>query len=358
MAAEKDVVVTILPEVTSIVWMRLCSVLMQATIRRFGVETAALVERTSMRRHQSKHFLEGMEKLGLPASDNEVRRVATYHYLSNVLGGLPLEYVEERPDKIWLRYRAPYWMGDGMSMPSSGPAGLGSELGIAPFQGWHANNGAVLDNPHLVFVQTQNLLDGDPWDAGYYTEAEQTFPDGEAYVRAKAGEWGPPMVVADAPTPATGAWPAERRLGALRNYAVSTTTSRIVTISQILGEVAAGELAEEAFRVVLTQFASELPEQLGLATVDSPYSAARYVSAFLSLAGDEAEVATVAGGAQLIVGRSRMWRFEADPLAEVDRAVARAWEMTLPLHQPGLRCAVELDGSHQTWTFTHEEAAR
>jgi hypothetical protein len=280
--------------------------------------------------------------------------VASYHYLSDALGGLPLEYVEESPRKVWLRYRAPYWMGDTMSDPSSGPAGLAPAIGWAPFQGWHANNGAVLGNPHLVFVQTQNLLDGDPWDAGYYAEATETFPPGEGYLR-RPGEWGPPFDPSRAPRLSETDWPAERRQRALRNYAVSTTMSRVHVAESVLGLDATTTLAEFAMRTVLTQFAAPLRARLG-GNLDTTHGAARFFLAFQRLAGDIAESAVTmqdgeGGETVILLPRPTHWRFEESVRREVDEAFARAWDATLPLHNPKLGCQLRIEGEQYRWTF-------
>lgn len=56
-----------------------------------------------LRRHQRSHFLSGAAKLGINRSMPPAMIAGCYHHLSNAIGGLSMEYVEETPCKIWVR---------------------------------------------------------------------------------------------------------------------------------------------------------------------------------------------------------------------------------------------------------------
>jgi hypothetical protein len=76
--------------------------------RRSGADAAELVFRTFRRQHLEK-FLPGLAKLGLDRLPHAVA-CAQYHYLSNHLGGVRVEYMYESDRKAWVRYVPPRWI--------------------------------------------------------------------------------------------------------------------------------------------------------------------------------------------------------------------------------------------------------
>lgn len=319
-------------------WTSLWTAVTMSCLRSHGQGAIAELEFRSLRRHQVKHFLAGIAKLGLADEPSDVVRCGRYHYFSNSLGGLPMEYVEELPDRVWVRYRPPFWIGDGVTLPSAGPAALGSAFGTAAFRGWHGNNGALLGNPRLAFVQTQNLADGDPWDAGYFCEVDRDLPPGEAHLRSP-GEWGPRFDPDAAPVLPSADWPEARRWRALRNYAVDHTATRFTILSEMFGTLGAAHVVEHGFRMVLAQRWETLASSVGVDGVTSPADAARFVAAVRSLIDDDGVVETRSDGTAIArFESSRMWRDEEVALADIDHAIARAWSATLPLHHRDLRC--------------------
>src|SRR5665213_3608550 len=80
-----------------------------------GAELAEFKERI-LRRHQRGHFLDGLTKLGISRDLPPAVIAGRYHYLSNMLGGLSMEYIEETPKKVWVRYHAPSWSFTGLSL--------------------------------------------------------------------------------------------------------------------------------------------------------------------------------------------------------------------------------------------------
>lgn len=332
-------------------WTALFSALVFACLREHGQDLIVELEWRSVRRHQHKHFADGMRKVGVEDEPNDVLRCARYHYFSNTLGGLPMHYVEESSDRVWIRYLAPYWMGDGPTQPSAGPAVLGSAFGRAPYLGWHANNGAVLGNDRLVFIHTQSLCDGDPWDAGYFTLHDRPLQPGQGYLR-RAGEWGPPFDPARAPALPHAAWPEERRARALRNYAIDFTASRCSTLTELVGAGAAARIVEHAFTVVLAQRAETLPASLGLDSIVTPSDAASFFAAVARACGEQVEIEIDGGLPAVLQHTQRLWRDEPTPVPEIDDAIARAWSKTLALHGHGLGCQVDrTDPAGRRWTF-------
>jgi hypothetical protein len=108
--------------------------------RRGTADAAELVFRV-FRRQQQEHFLPGLEKLGLSHLPPAVA-AAQYHYLSNWIGGVSVEYMYETDRKAWIRYPPPRWIWRGTAICC-----VPGEVSRAMLRGWHANNGVSLDNP-------------------------------------------------------------------------------------------------------------------------------------------------------------------------------------------------------------------
>ena len=90
---------------------------------------------------------------------------AQYHYLSNWIGGVHVEYMYETDRKAWIRYPPPRWIWKGTAI-----CGVPGEVSRAMLRGWHANNGVALGNPNLGFVCTKQSVDGQDGLEGYYYE--------------------------------------------------------------------------------------------------------------------------------------------------------------------------------------------
>ena len=82
--------------------------------RRSAADGAEVVFRT-FRRQQLEKFLPGLEKLGLRHLPHAVA-CAQYHYLSNDVGGVRVEYMYESGRKAWVRYVPPRWLYDGATI--------------------------------------------------------------------------------------------------------------------------------------------------------------------------------------------------------------------------------------------------
>ena len=131
--------------------------------RRGTADAAEFVFRV-FRRQQQERFLPGLEKLGLSHLPPAVA-AAQYHYLSNWIGGVHVEYMYETDRKAWIRYPPPRWIWRGTAI-----CGVPGEVSRAMLRGWHANNGVSLGNPNLGFVCTKQSVDGQDGLEGYYCE--------------------------------------------------------------------------------------------------------------------------------------------------------------------------------------------
>ena len=79
----------------------LTGLILMVVSRRGARDAAELVFRL-FRRQQLEKFLPGLDKLGLHGLPHAVA-CAQYHYLSNDLGGVRVEYVYESDRKAWVR---------------------------------------------------------------------------------------------------------------------------------------------------------------------------------------------------------------------------------------------------------------
>src|SRR6202158_1787045 len=141
--------------------------LVLTVVTRRGTTDAAEFVFRVFRRQQQERFLPGLEKLGLSHLPPAVA-AAQYHYLSNWIDGVSVEYMYETDRKAWIRYPPPRWIWRGTAI-----CGVPGEVSRAMLRGWHANNGVALCNLQLGFVGTKQSVDGQDGLEGYYREYDQ-----------------------------------------------------------------------------------------------------------------------------------------------------------------------------------------
>ena len=118
-------------------------------------------------------FLSSFTKLGLNDLPHAVA-CAKYHVLSNCVGGVRVEYMEESDTKAWVRFRYPRWMYDGSAI-----CGIPVEASRGFLKGWYAHNGVSLENPRLGYVCVSEDLTGQFGLCGYFKEFEHDLSDDE-----------------------------------------------------------------------------------------------------------------------------------------------------------------------------------
>src|SRR5581483_7405146 len=84
-------------------------------VTRRGTHEAAEFMFRVFRRQQQERFLPGLKKLGLDHLPPAVA-AAQYHYLSNWIGGVHVEYMYESDRKAWIRYPPPRWAWKGTAI--------------------------------------------------------------------------------------------------------------------------------------------------------------------------------------------------------------------------------------------------
>ena len=121
--------------------------------RRNAADAAEWLFRVFRHQHHEK-FLSSFGKLGLKGLPDAVA-CAAYHYLSNSVGGVSVEFMRESDSKAWVRFDPPRWI-----YPGAAICGVPSEVSRAMLRGWYAHNGVSLGNPRLGFVCTAQTTDG------------------------------------------------------------------------------------------------------------------------------------------------------------------------------------------------------
>lgn len=315
------------------------------TVTRRGAPDAAELVLRTFRRQQLEKFLPGLEKLGLCALPDAVAS-AQYHYLSNHLGGVKVEYVYESDRKAWVRYPPPRWIFSGTAI-----CGVPSEVSRAMLRGWHAHNGVALGNPRLGFVCTGQTVDGQPGLEGYYCEHDHELSP-EERLRFSPGERCPDFDPAAAPRLVGADWPPERLEKVRRNYAMEYIKSLLPEVVALFGPGEGGHLGALAARLIAMQHYDEVASLLAVAPGGAE-GFARLMAGLARAQGDEVTWEAKAGEA---VVRQRGWRLMRG-VGHLHPAVFEAWnglwQGLLAVHDRHLGLEVtgglDLDGEGFEW---------
>lgn len=274
----RDVTVSTYRAVETIYHAYLTGLILMVVSRRGAADAAELVFQL-FRRQQLEKFLPGLDKLGLRGLPDAVA-CAQYHYLSNDLGGVRVEYMYESDEKAWVRYVPPRWMYDGTAI-----CGVPTEVSRAVLRGWHANNGVLLGNPRLGFVCTKQTTDGQPGLEGYYFEYGHDLSPDER-LRFAPDEDAPDFDPAAAPRLDSATWPPERLARASRNYAMAYVRTILPVLVELLGPAEAVHLGGLAARQIGMQFYPATAEMLGV-EAGGAAAFARYLAAIGRAQGDD-----------------------------------------------------------------------
>lgn len=287
--------------------------LVLALVTRAGPGPAAEVVFRTFRRQQRARFLPGLRKLGLDGLPHAVA-CAQYHYLSNQVGGVKVEYVRESDRKAWVRYPPPRWIWAGTAV-----CGTPGEVSRAMLRGWHANNGVALGNPRLGFVCTGQTVDGQPGLEGYYREYDRELAP-EERLAFSPGEACPPFDPAAAPRLPGDGWPEARLRKVSRNYAMEYVTSILPETIAALGPADGGHVAGTAARQIGMQFFDDAARQLGGVAP----GAAGFAEFLARLARAQGDDAVLSGAGDDWTVRQTGWRLMAGR-PDLSPAVFDAW---------------------------------
>lgn len=281
--------------------------------RRGATDAAEFVFRV-FRRQQQERFLRGLEKLGLNHLPPAVA-AAQYHYLSNWIGGVSVEYMFESNRKAWIRYPPPRWIWRGTAI-----CGVPGEVSRAMLRGWHANNGVSLGNPKLGFVCTKQSVDGQDGLEGYYFEYDHALDIDQRLVFARHLE-APRFDPATAPALPVANWPKPRLEKAYRNYAMEYVRTAAPVMVQLFGPEDAGYLLHLTGKLIGMQYFDEIARGLS-ASRGAAKDFAVFMRALFEAQDDVAD-SNESGGAFEI--RQQTWKLMAD-VTDYHPACARALE--------------------------------
>lgn len=314
---------------------RYLTALILALVVERGETVAADAVFGLFRRQHLDKFLPGLEKLGLTDLPDAVA-CASYHYLSNHVGGVGVAYIPESDRKAWVRYTPPRWIFDGTAL-----AAIPTSVARAMLHGWHGHNGVSLGNPRLGFVCTGQTMDGAPGLEGYYLEFDEELAP-EQRVRFRFGETCPPIDSALLPELAADAWPPERLAKAARNYATDYVRNLITVLTEQLGPLDAGSLLYRTGRRIGMQYGSQVAGSLGP-------DASTVLTRLLAGHGDEVELRD----GQVV---QRTWRLmrglEAECVPEWFDGWRGLWEGVIAVTDPNLHVAVDARLDHGDEAFS------
>ena len=283
-------------------------------VSRRGTSDAAEFVFRVFRRQQQERFLPGLEKLGLRNLPPAVA-AAQYHYLSNWIGGVSVEYMHESDRKAWIRYSPPRWIWKGTAI-----CGVPGEVSRAMLRGWHGNNGVALGNLKLGFVCTKQSVDGQDGLEGYYSEHDHDLEIDQRLVFARHLE--APMFDADkAPALPVSSWPKPRLEKAYRNYAMEYVRTAAPVAVQVFGPDDAGYLLHLTGKLIGMQYFDETARGLG-SSRGSAKEFVAFLHTLLEAQGDAVEISESIGAFEI---RQNTWQLMAD-VADYHPACARALE--------------------------------
>lgn len=242
----------------------------------------AVMEEWMFRLFRQQHldkFLSSFEKLGLDGLPDAVA-CARYHVLSNQIGGVGVEYMEESDKKAWVRFRYPRWMYDGPTL-----CGVSKGVGQGFLRGWYAQNGVSLKNPRLGYVCVSEDVTGEFGFCGYFKEYDHDLSDDERLQFAK-GELPPPYDAAAQPAPPAGEWSEARQEKANRNYAMEYVRNGLIELSNVIGEAETLEIGTLAARLIGLQYYPKMAE-LMKATDGTTIDARAFLMDMMQGMGDE-----------------------------------------------------------------------
>lgn len=292
-------------------WSRAYAALQMVTLREKGAEGITSLKYNFMNGHGVKHFLGGVDKLGI-RNDPPAIVGAKYHYMSNCLiGDVAMEYVQESEKKAWIRYLAPSW-----AYPGSGLMAVPASVQMASFQAWHRNNGTWLGCRRLAYVCTKLYQYGEPYDEGYFVEHDHDIPIEQAF-RVEAVTSAPHFDPVAAPKLDPVQWPQERLLKARRRYAESYTAVPAQVLLDMYGVPLGSYLIKQAMLGLGTQYAHEIADKMGVAGRDAASLSTLFFK-MLSTLGEDVEVEKM--GSAYALTRSSFAPIDESALEEVHDA--------------------------------------
>lgn len=282
-------------------------------VTRRSAEAAARWVHAVFRHQHHEKFLSSFDKLGLTGMPDAVA-CAAYHYLSNSVGGVRVEFMRESDRKAWVNFVPPRWI-----YPGAAICGVPTEVSRGFLTGWYAQNGVSLGNPRLGFVCTAQTTDGQHGMSGYFQEHDRDLAPDER-LQFRPGELPPPFDPAAAPRLPAADWPAERLAKAERNYAMEYVRTGLPRLVEVFGPAEGGYLGRTAARLIGAQLYAETADRLGIKQSGAE-GFAQFMQGLARGEGDAAQI-TREGNAWIV--RRPTWRLMRG-ITPVSAAVFEAW---------------------------------
>ena len=328
-------------------YMDLYRCLSASTLAHHGQEGLRRMHWQMVRRHHREFFLPGLKKLGLEHEASDAIAAAKYHVFANMV--VDIDYVEESPEKVWLRYNPPSQYG-GLVGTFSAAVGAGD------YAAWNAYNGPAMGNPRLGYVVTHLICQGDPYDAGYFKLYDHDLAHPEETFQLSPGERVPPVDPEKAPK-LPGDWTRERELRALRNSAVEGAYQVIYTLLDLHGVGGARALLAQAASVTATLQYRPLIEALEIERFDAA-GVAEFIRRDRALLDEEVSVEEVSSDECVVRQTARNPRFFPDPArvpVEIDEALLAGWRTLIELMNRDLTvdmtAALSAGDPHHEWVI-------
>jgi hypothetical protein len=128
---------------------------------------------------------------------------------------------------------------------------------------WHPRNGIYMGCPRLGYVGTKFIMEGEPYDEGYFLEYDHDLELDEI-MRYEVVNKTPEFDLAKAPKLDPVAWPEARILKARRNFAGDYVRTTVDILLRLYGEAVTYYIVQQAMRCVAVQYVHELKYDLGI----------------------------------------------------------------------------------------------
>jgi hypothetical protein len=297
---------------------------------------------------QRLRFLTALRKLGI-ANDPPALAAAKYHYFSNSLGGLTMQLVEESPKKVWIRYMAPWGGYPGIAALLIPPPVRRTILST-----WHPRNGSLLGCPRLGWVATKSVIDGHPYDEGYFKEYDHDLAPEERF-RMEHVEHTPEFDPAKAPKLDPVEWPEARQLKANYNYAADYVQHLIEILYRLYGAPNAGHLIATGMRLIAIQFCGSLTKGSGVEG-STPAAISESFATMLRWFGNDCVVKQASADRSIVEIRGfKPFAQQADE--GLRRGVFELFSMMTRIRNGHVRIVRNFDEASQveTWVLTDEK---
>ncbi len=296
------------------------------------------------RRQHEEKFLSSFGKLGLDDLPHAVA-CAKYHVLSNGVGGVRVEYMEETDTKAWVRFRYPRWMYDGPAI-----CGIPVEASRGFMKGWYAQNGVSLKNPRLGYVCVSEDLTGQFGFCGYFKEYDHDLAP-EERLQFAPDETPPPFDPKKQPNPPDAQWSEERLTKAARNYAMEYCRNGIRELTGIIGRERTLAIGQRAARLTGLQQYKHMADAMGCIDGDVADAARFLAVAFegmgdavtISVGADRRTAAVRQDGLRIVRGMSGGDR------EDLLSCWIELWRGAVNSHRAFMEVDVQADGDALVW---------